>query len=441
MRILGVGEYADLGDIYLRLAQEGHDVKVFSSIRGCRDILSGLVERVPSWRRELDWVRAAGDDGVVIFETANDGAIQNKLRAAGFQVIGGSAFGGRLENDRAFGQGVLRELGLRTAPIHDFDSFERAIEFLQQNRHRYVFKANGSGMGLSSYVGQAEDGADVIAQLLRHRHQWSKKAVRPHFVLMEHLQGVEVGVGAYFNGENFLDPPCIDWEHKRFFPGDLGEMTGEMGTVVSYRGARKLMAETLGKLAPRLRADGYCGYINLNTIVNEQGIWPLEFTARFGYPGTAILGALQLDGWGTLFARLLDRSSASIATRPGFAVGVVLTVPPFPYRTDYARLSKGLPVLFHEPLSPTDSAHIHYGEVAQVDGELVTAGILGQVMVVTGTGPEIATAQAAAYRLARQVVVPNLRYRDDIGDKLAASDFATLIRLGLFSAEDFAAGD
>ena len=76
-------------------------------------------------------------------------------------------------------------------------------------------------------------------------------------------------------------------------------------------------------MAPLLREAGYCGYINLNTIVNEHGIWPLEFTCRFGYPGFAILDPLQQTPWADLFRSMITRSAATIATRPGFSVGVV----------------------------------------------------------------------------------------------------------------------
>ena len=42
-------------------------------------------------------------------------------------------------------------------------------------------------------------------------------------------------------------------------------------------------------------------------IANEQGLWPLEFTCRFGNPGFAILAPLQTAGWGDLFGRMLRR--------------------------------------------------------------------------------------------------------------------------------------
>jgi phosphoribosylamine---glycine ligase len=66
---------------------------------------------------------------------------------------------------------------------------------------------------------------------------------------------------------------------------------------------------TLGRMARLLKQGGYCGYINLDTIVNERGIWPLEFTCRFGYPGYAILEALQETSWSELFHAMVTRGT------------------------------------------------------------------------------------------------------------------------------------
>jgi phosphoribosylamine--glycine ligase len=431
MRFLGIGEYADLGDLYTRLMADGHEVKVHVADPRSRETFAGLIERVTDWRGELGWVGAAGHDGIILFECANAGETQDALRREGYNVIGGGAFGDRLENDRAFGQAILREAGIQTVTNHEFDDFDRAIDFVRRDRRRYVYKPNGSDVeSMHTYVGELDDGEDIIALLEINRRSW-QKARKPSFILMAHVSGVEVGVGAYFNGKTFLDAVCIDWEHKRFFDGDRGELTGEMGTLVSYRGADKLFAATLARVAPWLERTGYCGYINLNTIVNDEGIWPLEFTSRFGYPGFAILDPLHDEGWDVLFSRMMRRDATHFATHPGYAVGVVLTVPPFPYQAGYAELSKGLPILFRGELSTEDRRHLHYSEVALADGRLVTAGMVGQVMVVTGSGDTVEAAQREAYRLAERVVVPNLRYRTDIGDRFLRRDRAEMERLGL----------
>ena len=63
--------------------------------------------------------------------------------------------------------------------------------------------------------------------------------------------------------------------------------------------------------------------VNLNLIVNAAGIWPLEFTCRFGYPGFAILDPLQETSWADLFGGMVARSRPAFATRSGFCVGIV----------------------------------------------------------------------------------------------------------------------
>jgi phosphoribosylamine--glycine ligase len=432
MRVLGIGGSCDLGSMYLRLQQAGHEVRVFIADFAESGVMDGLLERVESWQQQLDWIRDAGSHGVIVFETADQGEIQDQLRRDGFFVIGGSALGDRLENDRAYGQSVLAQIGLATSRTQSFSDFDQAERFIRDKPRRYVFKLNGSAAASwRNFVGQAQDGSDVIAWL---RGQQARLrtigTIDASFVLTEYVSGIETGIGAYFNGERFLEPACLDWEHKRFFNADLGELTGEMGTLVTYRHSERLFSQTLAKLAPWLRESGYVGYINLNTIINEHGIWGLELTCRFGYPGFAILDALQLDAWDRMFAALRDRSSTSFATADGFAVGVVLTVPPFPYRFGYAEISKGLPITLPPDLDADERSRLHFGEVALAGGQLVTSGTIGYVLVANGVGLSVQAAQSRAYALAGKVVLPNVRYRTDIGDRFIAEGQQTLQRLG-----------
>jgi phosphoribosylamine--glycine ligase len=427
LRFLGVTETCDLGSLYLRLAAEGHEVRVAISEPLARGTMDGLIPQVECWRSELDWVRAAGDEGIIIFEavSAGFGKLQDQLRRDGFSVVGGSAFGDRLENDRAFAQTTLRSLGLQVAEVHEFTDVATADAFLAARPGRYVLKFSGADSPARNFVGQLPDGRDVRAVLA------ANGPIAGRFILMEFLEGVETGVGAYFNGDRFLSPACLDWEHKRFFAGDLGELTGEMGTVATFEGARNFFDRTLAHVEPLLREHNHVGYINLNTIVNDRGIWPLEFTCRFGYPGFSILEPLQDIGWGDLLHGLATGSAPSFPVRPGFSVGIVLTTPPFPYSRKEVSEAVGLPILFPETFGKDDWRHTHFGEVGLRGGQPVTSGLYGWTLVITGTGPTISGAQKEAYDRIGRVTVPNGRYRLDIGDRLAAADYATMTRLGL----------
>jgi phosphoribosylamine--glycine ligase len=425
MRFLGIGDSCDLGALYMRLLAEGHEVRVHVALPICSGTLAGLVTHVSDWRDELDWIRQAGDEGIILFENVAEkrGHLQDQLRADGFNVIGGSAYGDRLENERGYAQSVLRDIGLSICPLQTFSDRSAAIRFLRENPARYVLKFDDY---YDTFVGQLDDGRDVIAFLAG----LARRDGPERFILMAHVAGVEMGAGAYFDGDKFLTPACLDWEHKRFFPGDLGELTGEMGTIVTYDRTARFHERTLGRMEALLREGGYCGYINLNTIVNETGVWPLEFTCRFGYPGYAILDSLQQTPWSELFHAMVTRSRDSFATRRGFAAGIVLTTPPFPYARPDVNTPIGLPILF-DGLAEQDHRHIHYGEVGMQNGQLVTSGAYGWTLVVTGVAETITEAQQRANELAGRVVIPNVRYRRDIGARLIGGDFSRLESLGL----------
>ncbi|WP_338666051.1 hypothetical protein VQH23_03890 [Pararoseomonas sp. SCSIO 73927] len=417
MRILAIGPRAYLGDIYLALRREGHEVRVHAEDPPERRAFGGIIETVPDWRAELDWV---GRDGIILFERIGRGAVQEELRAQGYRVVGGSTFGDRLEAEREFGQAVLQEAGLAIAESHSFAHPSLALEWLARHPGRYVLKHDDTAR--TTFVGDHPEGADLAFML--------RRAGDGRVLLMERLDGVEVGVGAYFDGTRFLRPACIDFEHKRFFTGEMGEMTGEMGTLAAYDGSEKLFAATLDRMAPRFAEAGHVGYVNLNLIVNERGVWPLEFTCRFGNPGFAVLAALQPDGWGDLMARMATGGTDRFNARPGWSVAIVLTVPPFPAHTEAAPPGEDPPVFFLTEPKGAELDRYHLVDVRMEDGQLLGHRRSGHLMIVTGTGATVEAAQEDARARARNVVAPELRWRADIGDRFLKGERERLRALG-----------
>ena len=132
---------------------------------------------------------------------------------------------------------------------------------------------------------------------------------------------------------------------------------------------------------------------------------------------------------------MLQKSALHFATDEGFAAGVVLNVPPFPYRYGYATLSKGMPILFEPSLTKIDQQYLHFNEVAKINNQLVTSGMTGIIATAVGAGNTIEAARQQAYALVSKVILPNMRYRLDIGANLIAGDLQQLIDWGYIDFE------
>ncbi|HEY7986310.1 MAG TPA: phosphoribosylamine--glycine ligase, partial [Methylophilaceae bacterium] len=126
--------------MYFRLSEQGHEVKIFVESPESQDIYQGMLERVEDWAEALPWIREAGNEGIILFEGTGFGEIQDELRRDGYQVIGGSTFGDKLESDRSYGQQMFAKMGLKIVASHRFTDYALAIEFIHSHPARYVFK-------------------------------------------------------------------------------------------------------------------------------------------------------------------------------------------------------------------------------------------------------------------------------------------------------------
>jgi phosphoribosylamine---glycine ligase len=395
------------GDLAWQIKKEGHDVKAFIGKESDKDVYDGFLEKVDDWKKYIEWA------DVIVFDDIGVGKFADNLRAQGKYVIGGSSYTDRLEEDREFGQEEMKRVGMLILPHWDFDDFDSAIEFIKNNPGRYVFKPSGNTPSDQKgilFLGQEEDGMDLIEILEQNKKAWAKKIKR--FQLQKMAVGVEVAVGAYFNGEDFIYPINVNFEHKKLFPGDIGPYTGEMGTLSYFSPPNEIFRTTLEKIKPELAKSGYCGCIDINCIANARGIYPLEFTCRFGYPTISIQMEGVVSEWGDFLYKLASKQQVELKTKKGFQIGVVVVVPPFPFDDKKESfIYKDLSILFRKP----NLDGVHLGDVKLVNDAWVVAGDSGYVLVVTGSGLTVEEARKQAYTRVKNIILQNMYYRTDIG--------------------------
>jgi phosphoribosylamine---glycine ligase len=401
-----------IGDIAWQVLKEGHEVRYFIGDKEEKDIADGFVPKTDDWEKDVDWA-----DVIVFDDTLGQGEKAQALRKLGKKVIGGTPYSDRLEDDRSFGQEELKKAGVNIIPYETFDSFDPAIEFVKKNPDRYVIKPSGEAQNVKRrlFVGEEEDGEDVMRMLEAYKKAFSDEI--KVFQLQRRINGVEVAVGAFFNGKKFVFPININFEHKKLFPGEVGPPTGEMGTAMFWSESNALFTRTLQKMETKLAEEGYVGYIDLNCIVNNNGIYPLEFTSRFGYPTIFIQQEGMITPIGLFLDDLAHGRDPKLKVKSGFQVGVRIVMPPFPFDDDatFESFTKNAVIVFKKG-TPEE---VHIEDTKIVEGQWLVAGTSGVVLTVVGLGQTMKQAREQAYSRVRNILIPNMYYRDDIGERWA----------------------
>ncbi|MBC2839700.1 phosphoribosylamine--glycine ligase [Robiginitalea sp. SC105] len=407
-RILLVSRWGESLDVAVTMQEEGHSIKFFIDDRPSREIGYGFVPKVRDWRKHVDWA------DLIIFDYTGYGAEADRLRSEGRLVFGGSAYTDSLELDRNFGQQELQRHKIKTIPSHEFQSFQDAIRFVEANPNAYVVKPMGETQELKQllFVGKDDRGEDVVRLLKAYEKSWG--ADFGTFQLQRRVKGVEISISAFFNGKTFLTPYNVTFEHKKLFPKEVGVSTGEMGSSMFWTSQSPLFERTLEKFGPTLARENFRGHLDINCIVNGNGVYPLEFTSRFGYPQVFIQRAGITEPLGELFFGVANGKRTTLQVRKGFQVGAFIAVPPFPYddKKTFDLFSKDAVVVFQKGMEG-----IHPMHLKQVGDQWLITGNTGLALLVSGTGLTMKDAQRTMYNRIASVIVNNGYYRTDIGDR------------------------
>ncbi|MDQ5901313.1 MAG: hypothetical protein QG580_28 [Patescibacteria group bacterium] len=416
MKILFVSKNLIGGDLARKLYTEGNEVKLFIENPKSKKSLDGIVPKTENWELELDWVK---EDGLIVFDDIGYGENQDYLRKEGFNVFGGSAEAEKLEINREYGQEVFRRYGISTTKLFDFPSPNEALKFVQNNGGRWVIKQNDHISKDITYIGKTESGEDVISVLQNYAND---PMINTHPVtLHQFIDGVEIGVGRYFNGEKWIGPTEINFEHKRFFPGDIGPLTSEMGTLAWYEERDNfLFRKILSPFENFLKSANFRGDFEINCIANEKGIFAIEATTRLGTPIIHLQQEIHVSQWADFLLAIAKGESFNLKYKNGYGVVILLAVPPFPYtkgisRTENAYENIGI---YFENLTEEEKNHLHFEDVmCDINGTYRISGQDGYVGYITGIGDTVEEARNKVYDIAEKVIIPKVMYRNDIGIK------------------------
>jgi phosphoribosylamine---glycine ligase len=421
MKILLIDHDAVALAFALRCLKAGHAVRWFikpkeSNNQQVGDGFKGL-EKIDNWVTSIKWAD-------LVWCSSNDDYLPklDAIRRTGVKIFAPSEKSAALEIKRSEGMRFFEKHGVAVPEYEQFKTLAEAEAYVRKTEKRYVFKTLGDNEDKSlSYVSKTP--ADMIARLKR----WQKLNLNPKgpVMLQEFIPGIEFAVSGWMGTNGFLQHLNENFENKKLLSGDCGPNCGEAGTVMKYVSSSSLAEAVLYPLEEGLVKLGHLGDVDINCIIDEQGkAWPLEFTCRPGWPAFNIMLS---EHKGDPAQWMLDACNGkdTLEVSPQVACGLVVAIPDYPYSNKTRAERSDIPMY---GITDKNRAYIapqsvKMGKHPVMDGEKVVEKEIWSsaddyLCVVTGMGKTVKRACDRAYATVKELHVPDMMYRDDIGERL-----------------------
>ena len=362
------------------------------------------------------------------------------FKKKGFKIYSPSVKSANLEIQRKDGLDFMKAHNIDVPKYHEFATLNEARKFLMKDKGRYVIKLLGDEDDKSlTYLSKTS--SDMLEHFDWMEH--NKKIPKDSFILQEYVKGIEFAISAWMGSKGFIGLPCESVEHKALCAGDVGPSTGEQGTLSKYTSKSKLFDELLKPLEKDLTAFGHLSNIDINSIIDEKGkVWPLEFTARFGYPAWQL--NQQQHETKDQAQWMLDACNGknTLKQNEDHGICVVINVPPYPFDKDQLdERALDRPIYGYDD-TPAIRSRVQ-PQMVKIDKTIVQDGKSGAikkrwnwktagsyVAIVNGFGDSITQSQERVYDTIKKLWIPGIYYRNDIGKRFVEEQLEPLQKLG-----------
>lgn len=376
-----------------------------------------VATNVPVQPKDIDGIcRAAAELRIDFYLASMDDpqplGLVDRLRAQGVLCYGPTRAASQLESSKAWSKAFMVRNGIPTAPAETFGTYDDARRYVDsQPDGPVVVKASGlaAGKGVIVCNGRA-DALEALDIIMRRR---DFGAAGDQVLIERRLFGWETSAHAFCDGRTAVMMPFAT-DYKRAQDGDIGLNTGGMGAYSPSAGVDTALAERIRReivdpteAGMAAEATPFAGTLYPGLMVTDDGVFVIEYNARWGDPETQVL-VPRLDG--DLFAICRAAAEgrlheADIRWSERASVGIVLASGGYPATYKLGHVIEGVDAVDEDVLV------FHAGTKQDARG-LVTNG--GRVLTVVATGDTVAEARAKAYDNARRIHFTDAQYRRDI---------------------------
>ncbi|PIE44836.1 MAG: phosphoribosylamine--glycine ligase [Gammaproteobacteria bacterium] len=327
-------------------------------------------------------------------------------------IFGPHQAAAQLEASKAFAKQFMLKHGIKTADYREFTDMDQAVNYLSTVRYPTVIKADGLAAGKGVIIAQNQTEAQAAIKDIMQNKVFG--AAGDKVVIEAFLHGMEASILSFTDGKTII-PMLSAKDHKKIGEGETGLNTGGMGVIcpnpfVTDAVYQQFIEDILTPTLNGLQAEGltFAGVIFFGLMINERGVFLLEYNMRMGDPETQTVLPLLNNSLTELVQAGLDGKLADqqLNWKEQYATCVVAASKGYP--ESYA---KGMVITGTEKM---DAQTLCFIAGAKNDSDkMLTDG--GRVLNVVSLDETRELANQRAYNNLQYIDFDGITYRSDIG--------------------------